>query len=268
MSKEKTALEWKKDSQTFDTVAEDYDAYRPGYPKEMVDCLVELTGLPPGGKILEIGPGTGKATISFAERGYEILCIEPGANLAAVAARNLKAYPAVRFEICRFEEWQETPESFDVIISAQAFHWVPKDVGFPKAARALKAGGSLAVFWNLYPGMEGPLKDALDKVYEEFAPEIATPTSNMEETIQSRGGEIEACGLFGPVTVRRFPWSVRYTSREYQGLLNTYSDHINLPMETRQRLYRAAGEVIDAHGGYFDRPYVAVLFVAKKKTQE
>ncbi len=261
---EKSPEEWKRDSQSFDMVAEDYDAYRPSYPNEMVDCLIELTHLPPGGNILEVGPGTGKATRLFAERGYRIQCIEPGANLAAKAADNLKAFPQVQFEICRFEDWQETPGQYDVATSAQAWHWVPKETGYAKAARTLKPAGSIGLFWNLYPGMEGELKDELDRIYQEVTPGLLTPITPMEDTIRERGSAIEASGFFGPVTIRRFPWSVCYTTRQYQGLLNTYSDHLALPLGVRQRLYQAVGEAFERHGGCLDRPYVAVLFMAQK----
>ena len=73
----------------------------------MVDSIIALSRLPEGGHILEVGSGTGKATRLFASRGYAIHCIEPGGNLAALAARNLQDYPRVTFEITRFEDWQE-----------------------------------------------------------------------------------------------------------------------------------------------------------------
>jgi SAM-dependent methyltransferase len=260
---ERSPVEWRKDSQSFDTVAEDYDAFRPGYPAELVDCLVELTGLAPGSPVLEIGSGTGIATLLFARRGCQVLGLEPGSNLAAIAAHNLSDYPLVKFELCRFEDWRETPAAFDVVTSAQAFHWIPPEIGYAKAARALKPGGYLALFWNMYPGMTGPLKDELDQVYAEFFPEAMEPIP-MEVAIQERSAAIEASGYFGPVTVRRFPWSMCYTTQQHLGLLNTYSDHLALPTERRQQLFRAVGETIDRHGGTIERPYVAVLFVAQK----
>ena len=73
-----------------------YDEVRPGYPEELFDDVVSLSGIPAGGRILEIGCGTGQATVPFARRGYRILCVELGENLAAVARRNLEAIPAAR----------------------------------------------------------------------------------------------------------------------------------------------------------------------------
>ena len=70
---------------TYDEVALLYDQARPGYPEALFDDVVSLSGIPPGGRILEIGCGTGQATVPLAQRGYPILCIELGENLAALA---------------------------------------------------------------------------------------------------------------------------------------------------------------------------------------
>src|ERR687893_552443 len=80
---------------TFDGAALLYDEVRPGYPEELFDDVVSLSGIPSGGRILEVGCGTGQATLPLARRGYNILCVELGENLAAVARRNLAAYPRV-----------------------------------------------------------------------------------------------------------------------------------------------------------------------------
>src|SRR3712207_5578274 len=78
---------------TFDEAASLYDEVRPGYPENLFEDVVSLSGIQAGGRILEIGCGTGQATVPFARRGYHIQCIELGENMAAVARRNLKGYP-------------------------------------------------------------------------------------------------------------------------------------------------------------------------------
>jgi len=260
----KSAIDRKKDSQSFDTVAYQYDEFRPEYPQELVDSILALSRLPEGGRILEVGCGTGKATRLFARRGYAIHCIEPGGNLAALAARNLHDYPLVSFEIARFEEWQERPGAFDLVISAQAFHWVPAEVGYAKAARSLKPGGSLALFWNMHTGFHGKIAADLNEIYRTIAPELDNHQNAIEETIQERTDGITQSGCFGPVTVRRFPWSRTCQTREYIGLLNTYSDHIRLPEQTRRRLFEGIAASINEQGGLIEREYIAVLYIARK----
>jgi SAM-dependent methyltransferase len=261
---ENFTTDWEKDSLSFNTVPDLYDQYRPEYPQELVDSLIALSGLPEGGRILEVGSRTGKATLLFARRGYSIHCIEPGANLSAVAARNLQAYPEVSFEITRFEESQERFTEFDLVISAQAFHWIPREISYAKAARALKPGGSLALFWNMSPGFHGQIAEDLDRIYHELAPGLDSPQNANEAAIQLRLDYITQSGCFGPVTVQCFPWAQIYRTWEYLGLLNTYSDHLRLSMESRQRLCEAVATIIDDQGGSIERDYVAVLYVAQK----
>jgi tRNA G46 methylase TrmB len=57
----------------FGEVAELYDSYPPA----LVDDLVAMAGLDGGQAVLEVGAGTGKATVLFAQRGIPVLAIEP-----------------------------------------------------------------------------------------------------------------------------------------------------------------------------------------------
>lgn len=131
---------------TFDGDALLYDEVRPGYPEALFDDVVSLSGIPSGGRILEIGCGTGQATVPLARRGYRILCVELGDNLVAVARRNLKDYPLVEIRTGDFEEWPLEAGTFDLAVSATAFHWLDPPVAYRKVANALTPGGALALF--------------------------------------------------------------------------------------------------------------------------
>ena len=75
---------------TFDGVADLYERARPGYPEAVFDDLATLARLPAPARILEIGCGTGQATLPLARRGHAITCVELGASLAARAARSFR----------------------------------------------------------------------------------------------------------------------------------------------------------------------------------
>src|SRR5918912_2954256 len=91
---------------TFEEVPELYDRARPLYPAELFDDLVSYAGLEPGSRVLEIGCGTGQATLPLAERGFEVVCVELGAGLAAVARRKLAGFPRLEVVNAVFEEWE------------------------------------------------------------------------------------------------------------------------------------------------------------------
>ena len=82
---------------TFNTAATLYEEIRPGYPEELISDVVDLSGIEHSSKVLEVGCGTGKATRSFAERGYELVCLDIGADLITVAKEKLREFPNVSF---------------------------------------------------------------------------------------------------------------------------------------------------------------------------
>src|ERR671910_1832171 len=106
---------------TFDGAALLYDEVRPGYPEALFDDVEDLSGIPPGGSVLEVGCGTGQATVPLARRGYRILSVELGENLAAVARRNLADYPLVEVRTGDFEHYALQEGAFDLAVSATAY---------------------------------------------------------------------------------------------------------------------------------------------------
>ena len=248
---------------SFDRNADLYDAARPSYPDALVDEAVAGSGIPEAGRILEIGAGTGKATVAFARRGFHILALEPGSNMAAVLRRNVAAFPAVSIEETTFEAWGAGEATFDVVLSAQAFHWVDPAVKYVKAAASLRRGGSLALIRNETAGLEPGLRSELEAAYARWFPE-ATWTAARDSIEPKRAevaAEIDQSGLFGPVRTAWFPWNASYTSRQYIDLLDTHSDHALLESRFRVPLYGSIVEAIERRGGRIQVPYVAVLLL-------
>jgi SAM-dependent methyltransferase len=131
--------------ETFEEAPELYDRVRPDYPDELFDDLARLVGLLPGSRVLELGCGTGQATVSLARRGYEVVAVELGAGLANVARKKLAPFAAVRVVNAVFEAWPLPAEPFDLVFAATSFHWIDRAVRVTKSADALRPGGALAV---------------------------------------------------------------------------------------------------------------------------
>lgn len=219
--------------------------------------------------MLEVGCGTGQITLSFAEHGHSMLCLEPGKNLAKLASRNCRQYPNVVIKTVSFEDWNPESELFDLLISAQAFHWIPPEVGYPKAAEVLRDTGSIALFWNVYPDPDTEFFRLLQDVYQEHAPQLAERFARRdpyEVRIKNREDEINATGLFEKVIVKRYPCSMPYTGDRYIKLLETFSDHRMLDDTARHNLFEAVADLIERFGGTITRPHIVVLYFAKKKT--
>ena len=235
----------------FDQVVLDYDEVRPGYPTELIEDVISISAIPEGGRILELGCGTGKATIPFAKRGYSMICLDVGTSLVALAAKKCREYPKVHIQNVSFEDWKLEENAFDLMMSATAFHWIPSEIGYPKAANILKETGYIAIFSHLHPTPYKGFFQAVQRVYKEVVPgwEKDGTESSTEEEIRATEAYINGTGLFEQVFVKKYPWTKDYNTAEYLKLLNTYSGHRNLEEGKRLRLFKGIGELIENEYG-------------------
>lgn len=255
-------------SRTFDEDAELYDRARPGYPPELFDDLADVAGAGPGCHVLEVGAGTGKATVPLAERGCRITAVELGAGMAAVARRNLAGFEAVDVVTADFETWPLPQEPFDAVVSATAFHWIDPAVRTAKAADALRPGGALAVVATQHvAGGSEEFFVEVQNCYERFDPATPPglrPPAAEEVDTSDHADEVARSGRFGPVVFRRYEWDLTYTTAEYLEVLRTYSGHRALPPQAREGLLGCIAGLIDRrYGGRVTKRYLTELRVSR-----
>lgn len=253
---------------TFDSVAELYDQKRQSHPPQVFDDLVALSGIPTNGRVLEVGCGTGQATVPMAERGYRITAVELGPNLAAVARRNLARFPHVDVQVAAFEDWPLPAERFDLVMSFNAWHWLDPEVALSKAAAALGAGGAFGLIEGAHPagGTEQFFID-MQECYERHMP--GTPPGLRQQPpgeIAPNMHGLDVSALFEPPAHRRYLWERAFTTESYLGELNTYSGHIALSEENRRALLACIATLIDTnYGGHITKAYLTDLHVAAVK---
>jgi SAM-dependent methyltransferase len=252
---------------TFESAADLYEAARPAYPPELYDDLVELAALAPGDRVLEIGCATGKATRPLLERGYSVVCVELGEQLAERARSNLAGLP-VEIHVAPFETWEDAPASYDLVFAATAWHWIEPELRYPKAHALLAPGGHLA-FWSaghaFPPGFDpffAEIQEVYDAIGESHPGEWPPPPP---DEVPDSTAEIEASGLFDVVGVRRYVWETPYTAEQYVALLDTFSGHIAMPAESRALLDREIRKRLARRpDGLVRRHWAAVLHVARR----
>jgi ubiquinone/menaquinone biosynthesis C-methylase UbiE len=128
-------------ARSFGGVADAYDRGRPTYPLKAAAWLTSDQPV----TVLELGAGTGKLTRQLVELGHDVHATDPDPAMLALLERNL---PQVRVSQAPAEEIPAGDRSYDVVVSAQAFHWFDLDRALPEIARVLKPRGRLALAWN------------------------------------------------------------------------------------------------------------------------
>ena len=250
-------------AESFGADAQRYDRARPTYPNQLVDLVVDGLGRDGPRRVLDVGCGTGIASRLFAERGCQVLGVEPDGRMAAVA----RGY-GLEVEEALFEAWDPGSRTFDLIISGQAWHWVDPVEGAERAADVLRPGGRIALFWNL--------GRPPDEVAAAFKAVYTRHTGDLDKYSVLLGGPaidrfeqalkgLRVTGRFTNPVKRSIRWSRRYNRGEWLDQLPTHSDHRALSADRLAELMDGIGDAIDAFGGSFVMEYETAVIKASRR---
>ncbi len=253
----------------YSPAAEAYQQVRPRYPQAVIDRVVQIAQLSAESTVLEVGCGPAIATPDFAALGCRMVCVEPNPDFYHLAQQACEPYPNVELQNCSFEEWELEPQRFDAVLAASSFHWIPPEIGYPKAAKALHSGGHLILLWNkeLQPHYE--VYQQLLPVYEIHAPSLyrayedgATQAAILDEMGQMA---IES-GYFTDMQAGHLEVEVTYSVDQYLMLLNTYSPHLKLEPQQKQALFAGLRDVLEQNGDMVQLSFVSAFHVARLLT--
>jgi SAM-dependent methyltransferase len=256
----------------FDQVPEIYDRVRPTYPDQAFDDIFsylreKLRVREP--TVLEIGPGTGKATKSLLERGARVVAVEIGPSLAAFLERQLAPEFAGRLRVINesFEECDVELESFDVVACATAFHWIDPAIKVQKSHDALRPGGAIAIIMTnqIRSDVDRGFFERVFPIYVKYRPDEQKTESPGEDVVPSEYDEIEKSGVFESVELRRYRWDQTYRTTDYADLVRSYANTQMMPEADREALIADLCRVIDEeYSGSVTRPLVITLTLGRR----
>ena len=173
------------------------------------------------------------------ERGFTVVCVELGEQLAERARHNLSGWP-VEVQVAPFECWDGEEAAFDLVYAATAWHWLDPAIRYEKAHRHLRPGGCLA-FWgasHAFPADFDPFFSDIQAVYEEIG-ESRPGNGRRHRPSKCRISqpEIEASDLFDEAHVRRYLWSAPTPRTSTSRFWSTFSGHIAMAESKRQHLF-------------------------------
>ena len=183
-------------------------------------------------RVVDAGCGTGIASRLFTARGCEVVGVEADLRMAELARAH-----GLHVEVSHFEDWEPPMEPFDLVIAAQAWHWVDPVQGAVKAAAILRPGGRFAAFWNDY-AYEPDLLEPLEAVYREHAPQLEEEVVGHKKTFVLSG--VEASDAFSPVEVRTYEWDAGLRRDAWLDQLATRSSHRTMDPRPRAAAPRRA----------------------------
>ena len=257
----------------FNGVANEYHDVRPTYPSAVFDETLTYANLDASQErvnVLDVGAGTGQATQGWIAAGCRVLTLEPGESLSHLLQKHTQSSDRCQVFTGKFEQWPLVPESFDIVSSATAFHWVDPAVGYRKAFDALKPGGVFAPFWVMLPTTTSAVEQACRAVFQEWVPSLIEShfgdCPNDIEPFQQQGvAEMLEYAPFQHTSLRRFECEQRLMPKDYCRLLATYANFAALDGGLRAAMF---ADLVDRlariDGGEVVLSYTISLLLATK----
>jgi ubiquinone/menaquinone biosynthesis C-methylase UbiE len=131
-------------SWVYNRMAEFYEA-RPAYPAALVHALIDLAA-PVGRRVLDLGAGAGHLALPLVERGLDVVAIEPAQAMLERLERSAEARGlALRSLHAAAEALPFETDSFDLVLIADALHFLDVELVAAQVRRVLVAQGALAI---------------------------------------------------------------------------------------------------------------------------
>ncbi len=240
---------------TFDTEASKYDKMRPGYADGLFQAIFKYVKIGERSRVVEVGSGSGQATLPVLKTGCELTSVEYGENFSRILMEKFGGYKGFKVITGKFEDVDLEDDAYDLVFSATAFHWVPEEIGYPKVYSALKPGGAFARFANRPRNSQNApeLAAEINALYEEYynkAYDIKSGTKKwFTEEKAKEISQIPAKYGFTDIKYELFYRERVFTADEYIQLLGTYSDHIAIEETIRNEFFSKIAAAINRHGG-------------------
>jgi SAM-dependent methyltransferase len=243
-----------------------YDAARPAYPDWVYQFLRDRCDLKANTPTFEVGAGTGTATRRLMELGANpLVAVEADHRLAAFLRKSIHD-KALTVVVEPFEQAVLRESSFDLGLSATAFHWIDEDLGLAKVARLLRPGGWWAMVWNVFgdPHRADPFHEATKSLLKgQLSPSAGRGEIPFALDTESRLAALERAHAFDKVEHRSSSWSIVLDPDQTVALYATYSN-VNIRPDRENILAELHRLARDEFQGRVIRNMVASLYVARR----
>ncbi|MEM8779185.1 MAG: class I SAM-dependent methyltransferase [Cyanobacteria bacterium P01_G01_bin.49] len=125
----------------YDTIGKTYAQTRRSDPR-IVTKLCEILEPSQASTIVDIGAGTGSYAVALAERGYDVLAVEPSVTMRSQAI----AHPAVRWIDSYADNLALPNQSAEAAIIMLAFHHFPNYRQSLQEIHRITGGGQVVLF--------------------------------------------------------------------------------------------------------------------------
>ena len=197
----------------FSQLAPAYASCRPRYPNGLFSYLGEL--LDRHELAWDCAAGSGQATIPLAGIFQRVLATDASVAMLDQAPR----HPRVEYRVATAEKSGLGPATADLVVVAQALHWLDLERFYPEVTRVLVPGGILAVWTYGTQFLDDP---GIDHLLQRFYTDVVGPYWPGERR-HVESGYRNLPFPFPELETRSFAMEEQWTLSQLLGYLRTWS---------------------------------------------
>jgi SAM-dependent methyltransferase len=236
---------WEDRANSFGSIAEDYDRWRPGPSPSVVEWLVPAETR----RVVDIGAGTGALSRLLVGRVHDVVAVEPDARMRQVLARNVSEATVLEGQ---GERIPLADADADAVVVSSAWHWMDVDATVAEVARVLRPRGVLGVVWAGVDWNAGWFAELRERVQQDRTGErvgLLSSLIDQEVPDDSYVLRLPAGAPFEPPEQAWLYWDQSMSADQLVGMLGTFSGVIVLSDHQRRQIMDEARQVLRRHAG-------------------
>ncbi len=254
-----------REARTFGKISALYEEARPGYPTQLISDIVHFSEISQADSVLDIGCGSGQVMLPFALRGYQVTGLDVSCEMIEIARKKCSSFSRVNFKTATFEDAELVDDSFNLITSGMAWHWVTASDRYKKASTILKDNGTVALFWSYQPRESSQLVGEVGKLLDSYGgPNRGPAGGRVNEIAQEVFQELCVSRLFQNVQRQEYDETIQMDASCYRNLVFSYGWVQGLSLENQQGLDRDLTRLLSQHLEPLLISYKHVLVMARK----
>jgi len=246
------AVDW-----DYTELAESY-VRRPAYAPAAIDAFLSLAGPAAMHSVVDLGAGTGHLTAPLAERGANVLALEPNGAMRRHGIARTSAHPMVRWVVGRMEDTGLPAGVFSLATCGSSFGVADRGATLREIARILEPGGWFACLWN-YRDLDDSLQREIETLIKASLPDFQYGTRREDQT-----AIIDASGLFEDVQIVQSEIRHRVAKAEW---IEAWRSHATLQRQAGPLF----GEIVErigllvegVEGSTVEIPYLTRVWLAR-----
>src|SRR5262249_9738598 len=200
------------------------------------------------------------------DRGASVHAIEIGPNMAA-KLRAVVPSERLRVTVGDYETVALEERGFDVIFSANAYHWIAPRAQVDRPAQLLRPGDVVAIvdLIQVASPEDRGFFAAAQPIYERYGEgHTGPPAPRRDDVHPPMRAALSGDDRFSDIEVRSYDWNQTYTAAEYRTVMLSYSGTQMMEAQGRRGLLSEMEAFVRDH---FDdrvpRPLVVTLTTAR-----